>query len=320
MPAPKCGDTEFISLFESHGPYKLAKLLGLAEDNVFKRRRRLELKYKRRIRAPNKPRNEVHERYAAIPEHPGRLHAELTDGNLLLGTDSHYIPGVVTDAHKAFVRLAGEIKPAIIIKNGDELDFSAISRFTPIGWEHRPPIVNEIEWAGERLEEIRQASKNTKFYWPLGNHDARYETRLATQVPEYAKVHGMHLKDHFHGWSPCWSLWINSDVVVKHRFKGGITAARQNTLLAGKHVFTGHTHRMVPYFFADYNGMRFGMECGTMADPYGPQFTDYTEDNPREWIQGFVLLTFHKGKLLPPEPIVCPGNGTYQYRGRVYEV
>ena len=317
MPTPKCSDAEFIALFEEHGARRAAELLGNNERSVYSRRRALELALKRRIRQKQRGPNKT---YSNIPEHPGRLHHDIKDGQLLLGTDSHYIPGVVTDAHRAFVRLAAEIKPAVIVKNGDELDFSAISRFMPIGWENRPQIVNEIEWASERLEEIRNASKNSRFYWPLGNHDARYETRLATQVPEYAKVRGMHLKDHFLGWSPCWALWINGDTVIKHRFKGGITAARHNTMLAGKHVFTGHTHRMQTYFFADYNGTRFGMECGTMADPYGRQFTDYTEDNPREWIQGFVLLTFHKGRLLPPEPIICPGDGTYLFQGRCYRL
>ena len=317
MPAATCPEEEFIEIFQRNGAKKASQILGVAERRVFERRRRIEARTGRMLNSPNLREGQAH---YAIPEHPGRLHETIKNGTLLLGTDSHYIPGIVTDAHKAFVKLAKEIKPDVIVKNGDELDFSAISRFSPIGWENRPAIVNEIEWASERLEEIANASKNSRLFWPLGNHDARYETRLATQVPEYAKLRGFHLKDFFPRWSPCWSLWINQDTVVKHRWKGGITAARTHAAFSGKHMFTGHTHRCQLYVYADYNGIRYGMECGTMADPYGPQFTDYTEDNPREWAQGFVLLTFSQAKLLTPEPIICPGDGTYIYRGRAYKL
>ena len=92
-----------------------------------------------------------------------------------------------------------------------------------------------------------------------------------------------------------------------------------NAMLSGKHLFTGHTHRMQLYTFSDYNGFRFGMECGTLANPYGEQFL-YCEENPREWVSGFVLLTFSNGKLLTPEPVICSGDGKYNYRGRVYSL
>jgi hypothetical protein len=29
-----------------------------------------------------------------------------------------------------------------------------------------------------------------------------------------------------------------------------------------------------------------------MADPYGPQFANYTELSPLNWRSGFILLTF----------------------------
>ena len=317
MPVAKCSESDFIYLFETLGAAQLAKRLGVGERAIHKRRRDVEARIKRSIKSPTIDQNN---NFAEVNDHPGRLAEEIKNGQVLLGTDSHYIPGITTDAHRAFVRLCREIKPALVIKNGDELDFSSLSRFTPIGWEKRPNVVNEIEWASERLQEIRDASKNSKFYWPLGNHDARFETRLATVAQEYKGIQGVHLKDHFPGWRPCWALWINDDTVIKHRFKGGLTAARQNTMLSGKHIFTGHTHRMQVYYFRDYNGLRYGMECGTMADPDGPQFIDYTEDAPKEWTQGFALLTFSGGKLLPPEPIICPGDGTCLYRGKVYEL
>ena len=315
MTIKACSDEEFISLFRENGAYGTSRILKVGVREIFSRRRRIEKRIGEQISSPKRQNPNT---YAEVQDFPGRATTELKDGQILLGTDSHYWPGVVTDAHKAFVKLAAEIKPAIIIKNGDELDFPSISRW-PGSWEKRPSVFEELEWASERLEEIRQASKSSKFFYPIGNHDYRFELRLAQVAQEFKNVQGVHLKDHIPGWTACWSLWINGDVVVKHRFKTGITAARQNTMLAGKHIFTGHTHRLVHYYFADYNGMRYGMECGTMANPYGEQFL-YVEDNPREWVMSFVLLTFSKGKLMPPEAVICPGDGTYEFRGRSYQL
>ena len=320
MPAPTCSDEEFIELFRTLGAYGLQRKIGVSDRAVFERRRRLEQKYGIVINSPEKPTNNLTKLSAQREEHPYRLHETITDGIILIGSDSHYWPDVISPAHRAFVKLTRELKPTIIIKNGDELDFPSISRFSPIGWEKRPKVIDEINWTKERLSEIEGASLNSRLYWPLGNHDARFETRLATVAPEYAMVNGVHLKDHFPRWKPCWSVWINDDIVVKHRFKGGIHATRNNTLLSGKTIITGHLHSLQVRPHSDYNGTRWGVDCGTMADPYGPQFVDYTEDSPKDWRQGFIVLTFHKGKLLWPEVVFIRGENEFEFRGAVHEV
>jgi hypothetical protein len=74
--------------------------------------------------------------------------------------------------------------------------------------------------------------------------------------------------------------------------------------------------------WTDYNGTRFGVDCGTMADPFGPQFRDYMEDNPRNWRSGFAIITFHKGKMLWPEVVhvINEDDGLVEFRGKVYKV
>src|SRR6185436_9353453 len=129
----------------------------------------------------------------------------------------HYWPGIVTTAHKAFLEFAKEYKPKVIIKNGDEMDFPAISSHSPIGWENRPKVSEEIDNTKAMLSEIEKVSPRSRRIWPCGNHDGRFETRLATLAPEYAQVHGVHLKDHFPKWEPCWATLVNEDVVIKHR-------------------------------------------------------------------------------------------------------
>lgn len=314
-----CSNERFIELIRQVGLHGAAKELGVSIRSVNFRRRNLENKLRIAINPP-KTQDKLAE-FGPSEDYPHRIQVNVKDGVVLVGSDSHYFPGIVSTAHKAFVKFAKELKPDIIIKNGDELDFPGISRHAPIGWEKRPKVQTEIECTQERLSEIEDASRNSKLFWPLGNHDARFETRLATIAPEYAQVHGVHLKDHFPRWKPCWAVWVN-DVVIKHRFRNGVHATRNNTLNAGKSMVTGHLHSLKVTPLSDYNGTRWGVDCGTMADPYGPQFVDYTEDSPKDWRSGFVVLTFHKGELLWPE--LCfvrdESKGEYEFRGKVYTV
>lgn len=258
-----------------------------------------------------------------------RATLRVRDGVVLVGSDAHYWPGKPSTAHKAFVEFIGRAVESGqdirgIVLNGDVLDFGNISKHQRIGWENQPGVEEQLSVAAERLAEIeRQAIKyfrNTPLFWPLGNHDARFETRLATMAPEYRGVQGVHLKDHFPSWTPCWSLWINNDVVIKHRWKGGVNAAYNNAAASGKTVVTGHLHALGVSAVSDYSGTRWGVDCGTLADPYGPQFTDYTEDNPVNWRSGFVVLTFRGGVLLPPECVYVMGKNKVAFRGEIINV
>ena len=255
-----------------------------------------------------------------LDKHPAVINLGIEDGHILVGSDSHYWPGIVSTAHKAFVEFAKEFKPKIIIKNGDETDFPALSRHAPIGWENRPKVSDEVDACKAMLSEIEKASPKSRRIWPCGNHDGRFETRLATVAPEYAKIYGVHLKDHFPNWEPCWATFINKDVVIKHRIKGGMHATRNNTLNAGRTTVTGHLHSLKVTPFSDYNGTRWGVDTGTMADPYGPQFYNYTELSPLDWRSGFVLLTFRNGRLMWPEQVWVSGKDEVDFRGEIHRV
>lgn len=252
----------------------------------------------------------------------GRLGINVENGVVLVGSDSHYWPGIRSAAHRAFLDFCRYMKPRAVIKNGDAFDGSTVSRWPRIGWDSRPTVQEELKTVKERMDEIEDAASTKELYWPLGNHDARFETFLASKAPEYEGVQGFHLKDHFPLWRACWSVWLNDDVVVKHRFKSGIHATHNNTLWAGKTMVTGHLHSLKVTPISDYSGTRYGVDCGTMAQPYGPQFSGYVEDNPVNWRSGFVVLTFWRQKLLMPEPVqvLDEERGLVQFRGQVMEV
>jgi len=310
LPKP-LSDDEFIGFIQEIGPTALAKLTKISVRNIHARRARIEAR--RKIEVP------AHDSRTSR-KHSARLHVEIKSGTVLIGSDAHYWPGRITTAHRAFVKFIGRLKPLAVIMNGDVFDGSSISRHPPIGWEMRPSVQDEIESAQDRLGEIEKAAKGAKLIWPLGNHDARYETRLATVAPEYARVRGVHLRDHFPNWEPCWSCWINNEVVIKHRYKGGIHATHNNTLNAGKSMVTGHLHSLKVSPYSDYNGTRYGVDTGTLAAVDGEQFLDYTEDGPKNWRSGFVVLTFNDGKLLLPELCQVYGPSHVEFRGEVFKV
>lgn len=235
----------------------------------------------------------------------------------MIGSDAHLWPGDRSLAQRAFLKFAKERKPKAIILNGDVLDFPQISKHAPIGWEKHPTVQEEIEHAQDYLHELEMVGRGIQKIWTLGNHDARFATRLASVAPEFAKINGLHLKDHFPHWQSAWSAWINDTVVVKHRFKGGIHATHTNTMWAGKSVVTGHLHSQKVTPFTDYNGDRYGVDTGCLADVNARQFVDYTEDGPKNWRSGFCILTFKDGALLPPELVTAWDAKRVAFRGEL---
>lgn len=316
MSKPALSDADFERMFKEVGPTEMASRLKIRERNVYDRRQRLEAKLGRQITGPDH-----HNRTRFHIDHPQRIRLDVPDGVVLVGSDGHYWPGEVSTAHRAFVKFAKDMKPKAVVFNGDAFDGASVSRHPPIGWAGLPTVQDEIEACQDRLDEIVKAMpKGCRKVWTLGNHDSRFETRIATVAPEYAKVAGVSLKDHFPLWEPAWSCWVNNDCVIKHRFKGGIYAPANNTLWAGKTMVTGHLHSSKVQPITDYNGTRYGVDTGCLAEPFGEPFIDYTEDSPRNWRSGFCVLTFIDGKLLAPELVSVWDEGVVQFRGELVEV
>jgi hypothetical protein len=79
-----------------------------------------------------------------------------------------------------------------------------------------------------------------------------------------------------------------------------------------------HSLKVTP--FDDYNGTRYGVDTGTLADVDGPQFENYLELSPTNWRSGFAVLTFHNGHLLWPELVAKYAENKIQFRGKIYDV
>ena len=221
----RLSDQEFVALFHKYkGISPMARAMGMDAPSLHQRRRRLEKKgiflNSYDVRSPTFTRR----------EHSPRVDLDLPNGVLMVASDAHYLPNVESTAHRAFCAVAKKIKPFAFVMNGDLLDGGAISRFPRSSWEKAPSIKEEIEAVQNRLEEIQNASPRSKRWWTMGNHDMRFETKLANQVPEFEGVLGFALKDHFPQWNFTISLMVNNNLMIKHRFNNGVHATYNNTL------------------------------------------------------------------------------------------
>lgn len=311
----KLTDEEFIAAWNVlKSAAKISKEYGIEIRGVHSRRRAIEKRYSLELVAQgDKP---------VIEASAARVNLDIQDGVVIVFSDAHFWDRNPTTAFRGLIKIIEELKPKAVIANGDIFDGAQCSRHGSIGFlEQKPSIIQELHACQEMMGQIVAAApKSCTLTWPLGNHDARFETYLAANAPQYEFVQGFHLRDHFPEWKPCWSTWINGHTVIKHRWKGGIHATHNNTVQSGVSIVTGHLHSLKVTPWTDYNGTRYGVDTGTLADPNGQQFLHYTEDNPKNWRSGFAVLTFWKGELLPPELVTVIDDDTVSFRGKAIEV
>lgn len=308
----------FIESFRRlRSPAAVSKELGIPVRAIYKRRLHIMAKYDIDLKTVNVKQNVN----TTIKQNAMATFA-IDSGVIIVGGDMHYWPGQAPTMHRAYVELCKELKPSAVVVNGDAFDGARISRWPSIGWESRPDVKQELEVVQERLSEIQKAAKGARRFWTAGNHDLRFESRLAAVAPEYRGIKGIHLKDHFPEWIPCWFVSVNNDQVeIRHRESGGIHASYNNTLKSGVTMVTGHDHRadVVPY--NDRKGRRYGVRHGMMAEnPLDDQFVHYLEGRRVNWQAGFAVLTFKNGFLLQPELCLQVAPGKVEWRGKILNV
>lgn len=319
----RLSDDEFVAIWERCGgrPVEVVKATGLNERSVYKRRQVMAQNGLVLHTAEYEPGGlgNAKRRWTPLAMRPAyRLCQDVPDGVVIVFSDAHYWPGLVSASHRALVALIEQLGPAAIIANGDMLDGATISRHPRSGWERRPSLKQELEACAERLGEVEAVAGRASLLWNIGNHDARFENHLSANVPGFEGVPGTTLPERFPLWTFAVSTVLNAatdhPVMVKHRLANGIHATYNNTVKAGISMVTGHLHRLNVTAWGDYRGRRYGVDTGTLADPIGPQFT-YTEDAPSPHGEGFAVLTFRDGRMQPPELLEVV-DGVAVFRGR----
>ena len=317
----KLSDDEFIELMRKYKSVGvLAREVGMDLRSLQKRKVKIQAKTGINFEIDTPQKRTIETNVAST----ARVNLGIENGTVIVFSDAHFWPGIHTTAYRGLLWAISELKPKAVIANGDIFDGASISRFPRIGWDSTPSVIQELKACeiamGEIEDTAKQAYRKVKLVWTLGNHDARFENRLAANAPQYEHIKGFSLKDHFDSWTPCWSCWPTDKVAIKHRYKGGIHAAHNNTVNSGVTTVTGHLHSLKVTPFADYNGNRFGVDTGTLADTSGPQFVNYLEDSPTNWRSGFVVLTFKDGQLLWPEIVHKFAEGQIEFRGQLISV
>ena len=318
-----CTDEEFMDLWDKHQSVaKLANILGITDRAVNYRRRNIEKRYQ--VKLGGADHRSI--RYDATRPKSfsplKQVELGMLDGCVIVFSDAHFIPGQRTTAFKGLLWAIEHFKPKAIICNGDAFDGASISRHD-VTELPQSSVVQELKATQGALGEIEEVAKaarhNVKLLFTWGNHDIRFGNRLAQHAPQFKDVVGFKLTDHITEWEFCWAVWPTEQCIIKHRYKGGIHATHNNTVNAGVSIVTGHLHSLKVTPFSDYNGVRYGVDTGTLAETDGPQF-NYAEINPNNHRSGFAVLNFFNGQLLWPELVHKFDEDMVQFRGEVIDV
>jgi hypothetical protein len=315
-------DDEFIALWQEHqSAAVLSRILGIAIRNVYARRRNVETQHGIKLFSAD-DRGYLYDNRKPSYSPLKQIDLGIVDGTVLVFSDAHFIPGERSTAFKGLLWAIEEFSPKCIIANGDSFDGASISRHDPTD-QPATTVIQELKACQAALGEIEETAKearhNVRLIHTWGNHDSRFANRLAQHAPQYKDVLGFKITDHIPDWEFCWACWPTAKVIVKHRYKGGVHATHNNTVNAGVSMVTGHLHSLKVTPFDDYNGTRFGVDTGTLAEPDGSQFT-YAELNPNNHRSGFAVLTFFNGQLLWPELVHKFDEDHIQFRGEVLDV
>ena len=317
MPARKVTDEQLLeALRKTRSPTKLAAEFGVTARAITTRMRNVgvapALHAKDAQGVPTK---------AMIERSIGRISTTITDGRAVIFSDAHFQPDCISTANRALLKLLPQLRPALVVCNGDALDGASISRHPPLFGDKPATPAAELRACQERLTEIAELSKGAVRVWTLGNHDIRLHTYLATQAPQLVDMPGLDLRTLFPEWQFCWSLRVNTDIVIKHRYRGGMYAPANNVRGAlGMSFVTGHLHSLKVMPLSAYSDRTaYGVDTGMLAEPEWSAF-NYREDSPADWRSGFVVMTWRGGRLLWPEVVNVVEEGVVEFRGELMEV
>jgi hypothetical protein len=312
MPVAKCSDEEFIAIWRALGsPSLVAERLRVNPRNALDRRRSIENRYQILLPTTNDTRGQV------LPsvEFERTRAFTVTDGVVIFFTDPHWLPDHSTVMQDAILKACDLLKPKLIICGGDAFDGTQISRWEPTRGHHKPADVRtQLESCVDHFDEIREACPSAEFGWTLGNHDIRLSRFVAVNAEQLLSMPYTRLEDWVKGWPISWRIDINPSTpgmtVIRHRNMAGMLHLQAQK--AGCHYVHGHLHKLNAHRFATFNGVRYSIDGGSVGDPTSDAF-DYAEGSP-DHQQGFVVLTYRKGNLMPPE-LVESVDGKAWFRG-----
>ncbi len=296
---------EFIQVWTEEGgsAARVSRRLGMAEQPIYARRKRLELagfSLPGNQECPNPGGGRQRAAY------PRQLEIDVPDGLIVAFGDLHSTPLKDRRGDTHAMRLLLEwlaergSDVRLLLCMGDVLDGASIGRHPPLGWEDRPSIADEVGAGVHDLDRLQTLAPMAERLWVVGNHDERFDRTLAQQAKEFRALTGMRMQDHFQRWRMAWSIKINNELVATHRWHGGVHARHNNLLKAGgAHMVTGDTHRLGVTVQQGQVGARYAVESGTLGEVDGEQFA-YTRGLMPNWEPGFAVIPVIGGEIHKP--------------------
>lgn len=219
---------------------------------------------------------------------------KIENGLIAIASDFHF-PFQDDMAINAFLQYINIKQPQVIVLNGDVLDFYRLSRFVK-GTRGRS-VGEEMAMVRNFLTELRETCPQAKIYYPIGNHETRYEKYCCQYAPELIDA-----TVDFHRSIGCEELDIQgcSQVVFNDKFlcKHGNVVSKRAGMTAIKELemaymsgASGHTHRLCLYI-TRRNGIKyFWLETGCLCS-LDPEYMLYPD-----WQQGFCTVEIRDGEV-----------------------
>jgi len=307
--------TEFVKAWSESGgsPVAVSEATGLSLRNVYARRSSLERLHGLTLQTGS--RNGRETQYSSPAHFVRRRNFEVKDGTVVVFSDPHWLPDHSTTGQNALEIVIAKLKPVLVICGGDALNGDTISRYDPTRGHHkRFTLREELDCMVEHFSAVEKVAGKAQLAMALGNHDLRLSRYIAVQAQHALDLPMTRLEDWIPRWPLSWTIEINAGTpgmtVIRHRNQPGMLHLQ--AVKAGTHYAHGHLHRLNVHRVATFNGVRYSVDCGSLADPDSDAF-DYAEGGAPH-AQGFAVLTFKGGQLLPPELCEVVGDMAY-FRG-----
>ena len=248
---------------------------------------------------------------------------------MLVFSDAHF-EGHETPSYKIMLSVLKDLiktrQLKLIVANGDIMDLSVLSKFAKYHTEIRPQertVQQEIWDSQEQLLKIQRIIDKPKYpikqIATFGNHETRLSKAAAAWGRAFEDLEAFKIQNLFPDWEWAMSHLVDDTVMIKHRMRGGIHTAYQNSMRAGMHIVTGHTHQLNSRTFNTYTTSSMAIQTGHLSQAYHP----YLEDNvANDWNNGFAVITIDpQEKTVHPELVqVSNIHRSAFFRGKKYTV
>jgi len=277
----------------------------------------------------NKSNYVVRTERANLPPLTNRVEITDTPYCMLVFSDAHF-EGHETVSFKIMCEVLKDLLKTrqlkCIVANGDIMDMSILSSFAKFHTEIRPKertVQKEIYDSQAQINRIQKIIDKAKYpikqLATFGNHETRLSKVAMSWGRAFEDLEAFKISNLFPDWEWAMSHLIDDTVMVKHRMRGGIHTSYQNSMRAGIHIVTGHTHQLNYRTFNTYSTSSMSIQTGHLSESYHP----YLEDNiANDWNNGFAVITIDpKEKTVHPELVqVSNLHRSAFFRGKKYTV